>query len=255
MKNNNKLSLKILAGIVSVVLIGGMLFITNSFVGNPISAMMADKAIKEYVNQNYSSLDLEVEKAKFNFEVTGYMANVKSKTSIDTRFAIYYVGGMVQRDDYENYVLGLYNTLDRFSTEYSAIAKNIVEKELGYEDNMTNVLYDIDNYENNNDVLELDMKFDKALPLSPEVTIQLDITDYSIESVAKVLTDAHKAFVDNGCIFYKYGFYDEDKEKSIMVIGVTAADIENKNFIDLLKKADKEKNNTATEEGIAIFRK
>ncbi len=67
-KNTKKLTLKMLAGAVAVVLIVGMLFVTNAFVGNPISAMMANKAIKQYVNQNYSYLDLEIEKVSYNFK-------------------------------------------------------------------------------------------------------------------------------------------------------------------------------------------
>lgn len=56
MKNINKFPLKILAGVVAIALIGGILYISNAFVGNPISAMMANKAIEKYVDENYSSL-------------------------------------------------------------------------------------------------------------------------------------------------------------------------------------------------------
>jgi flagellar biosynthesis protein FliP len=115
MKNKDKPALKVLAGVVALILIGGMLFVTNAFVGNPISAMMANKAIKQYVDQNYSNLDLEIEKAKFDFKNAGYMAKAESKTSIDTKFAIYYSKDKVQRDDYVLFVLGIGNTIQRIS--------------------------------------------------------------------------------------------------------------------------------------------
>ena len=45
----NKSILKVLAGAVALVLISGMLFITNAFVGNPLSAMVANKADRKSV--------------------------------------------------------------------------------------------------------------------------------------------------------------------------------------------------------------
>lgn len=249
MKNTKKIILKILAGVVAAVLIGGMLFVTNSFVGNPISAMMANKAIKQYVDQNYSFLDLEIEKASYNFKDASYMTRAESKTSIDTKFAIYYSNGKVQRDDYESYVLGMFNTLDRLSNEYSAVAKNIIAKELNYENNTTMVMYDKGQYEKPNKDLKLDMKFDKALPINAEVIMRLDLKDNSLEGIAKVLADAHKAFAGNGCNFNKYGMYAENGGMLVMVNGVTPADIESGELTSLLEKA---KNNDSVS-GISVF--
>lgn len=249
MKNTNKFPLKILAGVVAITLICSILFITNAFVGNPISAMMANKAIEKYVDKNYFSLDLEIEKARYNFKDASYVAMAKSKTSIDTKFAIYYRNGKVQRDDYESYVLGMFNTLQRLSNEYSTIAKDIVAKELGYENNTTMVMFNKDEYENSNDILELDMKFDKALPMDAEVTIRLDLKDNSLEGVAKVLTDAHKAFIDNNCNFKKYGLYAENDGMLVMVNEVTPADIESGELISRLEEA---KNNDGVD-GINVF--
>lgn len=183
-----------------------MLFIINSFVGNPISATMANKAIKHYVDQNYSTLNLEIEKAKYNFKYSSYWARVKSKASIDNKFTIYYKDGMVG-DDYESCVLGMFNTLKRLSNEYSAVAKDIIINELGYENSTAFVVYDMEEYGNNNDILVLDMGLDKSLPIKTEVTIGLSSKDDSIEGISKVFTDTHKAFVDNGCNFSKYGLY------------------------------------------------
>jgi len=126
-------------------------------------------------------LDLEIGKTSYNFKDGSYVAMAKSKTSIDTKFAIYYRNGKVQRDNYESNVLGMFNTLQMLSDEYSVIAKKIVAEELGYENNTTMVMYDKDVYKNANDILELDMKFHKALPINAEVTLRLDSTDNSIQ--------------------------------------------------------------------------
>lgn len=227
---------KILAGLVAIGLIIALLFITNAFVGNPISAMLANKAIDKYVNEKYSSLDLEVEKARYNFKDTSYVAIAKSKTSIDTRFPIYYQKGKVQRDGYEGYVLGMFNTLQRLSDEYSSLAQEILAQELGYKNNTTLVMYDKDEYTDNN-VLELDMKFDRRLPLKAEVTLRLDLTDHSLENIAKVLTEAHKAFVDNDCIFNQYSIYVENDGMLVNIDGVTPADIESGELLTLFKEA------------------
>ncbi len=250
----NKSILKVLAGTVALVLISGMLFITNAFVGNPLSAMFANKAIQQYVGQNYTFLDLEIEKATYDFKNQGYRAIAKSETSVDTKFAIYYSDGKVQRDDYQLYVVEKFNTLDRLTSEYTLIAKTIIADELGYENNATYVIHDKNLSENLGEILELDMKFDKAVPINPEVSIQIETTDYSLDHVAKVLTDAHEAFLDNDCVFAKYGFYDGGDKTNIMVIGVTPEDIESGELLNLLKKAELSGDN-GSEEGILIFRK
>lgn len=248
MKNKKKLMLKIIAGVVAILLIGFMLFVTNAFIGNPISAMMANKAVKQYVNQNYSYLDLEIEKAKYDFKNAGYMVQAISKTSIDTKFAIYYSKGKVQRDDYELFVLGMENTIQRFSNEYSVVSKNILAKELGYKDNTTVVMYDKE-FKNINDILKLDMKFDKTLPINVEVTIQLDTVDSSFDGIAKIFTDAHKAFKGNDCNFSLYGLYAQNGDKSVMVYGVKPEDIESGKLVSLLEKAK----NDVNANGIGIY--
>ncbi len=249
MKNTNKKTLKILAGVIAVILIGGILFVTNSFVGNPISAMMANKAIEEYVDQNYSYLDLEIEKTIYNFKYGAYMAKAKSRTSIDTKFAIFYKNGNVYRDNYENHVLSMFNTLDRLSDEYSIVTKKIIANELGYEDNTTIVQYIKDEYESAEDILELDMKFDRTLPLKAEVNIRLDLESNSLENITKVLTDAHKAFVDNDCNFQNYGLYAENNGMLVMVNDVTPDDIESGELLSRLKEA---KNNDKVG-GVRVF--
>lgn len=263
MINKRKSILKILAGMIAVILIGGILFITNAFVGNPLSAMMANKAIKQYVNQNYSHLDIETEKVIYNFKDGSYMARAKSKTSIDTRFTIYYRDGKVYRDSYQDYVLGMFNTLDRLSGEYSRIAQTIIAKELGYEKNTTRVMYDKSEYENLNDLLELDMKFDKSLPIKAEVTMRIDLKDNSLEGISKILIAAHQAFRDNDCYFSEYGLSAENDGMLVMVHNVTSTDIESGELLNLLKEAEAYEDTTIIEkgddkrpiEGISVFRK
>jgi hypothetical protein len=99
------------------------------------------------------------------------------------------------------------------------------------------VIYNKDEYENGNAALELDMKFDKALPISTEVAIQLDLTDTSVEGIAKIFIDVHSTFKINDCNFSKYSLFGENNGKTFMVYGVTPADIESGELVSLLEKA------------------
>ncbi|MBD8068768.1 hypothetical protein [Bacillus sp. PS06] len=239
--------LKILAGTIAILLIAGLLFITNAFVGNPVSAALANKAIKQYVEMNYSHLDLDIPKSSYNFKDGTYSSRVKSKSSMDTKFSIYYRSGKVQWDDYDGYVLNKFNTLERLSSEYSVIAKNIIATELGFENNRTMVIYD---HEDNLNVLELDMKFDKALPIASEVVLRLDLKEPSLEMVEKILIDAHQAFLTNDCHFNQYSLYTDDDELSVMVNGVTPSHIESGELLTLLEKA---RNSDDFVDGISVF--
>lgn len=230
--------LKVLAGITAILLIGVLFFITSAFVGNPITAMRADRAVKKYLEENYSFLDLEVEKARYNFKDGSYIARAWSKTNIDIHFPIYYRDGKILRDDYNSHVLGMFNTLQRLSEEYSALAKSLVAKELGYE-NTTMVMYDKSEYGDEKEILQLGMEFDRTLPLQTEVLLRLDLTDNSLESVAKILEDAHHVFIKHGCHFSKYGMFSEADGRLVMVNGVTPSDIKSGKLFELLKEAEK----------------
>ncbi len=239
--------LKIFAGITAFTLIGFMLYVTNALVGNPISSMLADKAINQYVNQKYSFLDLEIEKPSYNFKNTSYMVRAKSKTSIDTNFAIYYRDGII-RDDYEDYVLSKFNTFQRLSNDYSFLAKGIIAKELGYENNFTTVTYDKETFGNNSANLQLDMKFDKKIDIDADVYISINLIDNSLEEIANVLTDAHNAFIKNECYFKNYSLYSSNNGKNVMVYGVTSSDIESGDLLSKLTEAQKDKDVVVVDE-------
>ena len=242
-------TLKILAGLAAIILIMGILFITNAFVGNPISQMLATRSIKKYVDKNYSSLDLKVDKAVYNFKDSAYSARAKSQTSVDTHFLVYYRDGKVQRDDYESYVLSGFNTIQRFQEEYSSIAKSLISKELGFEGNTTMVSYEKEEYEKANEILKLDAKFEKDIPMKAEVFLRFNLKDSSMENIARIFKDAHKIFLENGCKFNKYNLYGESGESYIMINEVTPAHIESGELESLLEKA----RDTETEDGIRVF--
>lgn len=125
-----KKGLKLLSAILAFVIIGGLLLITNSLVGNPISKHLANKSAEKYIAENYSELNLEVGKAGYNFKYGTYNVFVKSKVSQDTQFSLYISqNGKVERDDYKETVLSGWNTYTRVEDAY----RLMVDKVLGHD--------------------------------------------------------------------------------------------------------------------------
>jgi hypothetical protein len=233
---------RIIAGVVALALIGGLLSFVTAFTGNPVTAFLATRAARQYVAEKYQDLDLTVGKAVYNFKMGSYMARAKSGASPDTHFAVYYRGGRVERDDYEAYVLGMHNTLQRLSDDYSALAAGIIASELGYADNTTWVMYDKGVLDEGEviEVLTLDMEFDRGLPLETEVMIRLPETDGTLAGIAQLLEEAHRAFIKHGCVFARYGLYADNDGALVMVSGITPADIESGELVSRLEQAERE---------------
>src|SRR5699024_3807083 len=94
------------------------LWISNSFVGNPISKMIAKTAAENYITEQYADQDFVINDVFYNFKDGYYHADVTSPSSIDTHFSIYISGSKVSDDSYENDVLSGRNTYERIDREY-----------------------------------------------------------------------------------------------------------------------------------------
>lgn len=235
MKKNNK-GLRITAFIIALALIAIILFFANAFVGNPISAMMAKIKAEQYVEQNFSFLDLELEKPVYNFKFGEYIVKARSKTSRDTHFNIYYRGGKIVNDEYNTNVLQKYNTLQRLEEEYSILVREVLQKH-GYEDLGTRVFYLGELTDEEKEYLKLDMDFDKNLPIETEVNIQVQMEDLTVEEIARILKDAHNAFEQKGYHFAKYSISFYEEKRSLMVTNITPEIITGGNLEDILTKA------------------
>lgn len=248
-----KKTLKIAAGIVGIALIVFVLIVTNSLVGNPISSFKAKSAAKKHVERYYSHLDLEIGKPVYNFKNGEYYIMTDSKSSMDTKFTMTYRNKQID-DDYNFAVLGKSNTISRLSKEYGSYIKALLEKERGfYIDNHSYVSYDKDIYENPGDLIELDMKFDRRLPIETEVNISINVEDLSPDKVAELMEDVHRVFLDDGCIFSEYNFSGGDGGYGINVYNVKPSQIESGNLVDILKKAGE--NESGEHEGVTVFEK
>ena len=65
-----------------------ILFFAVSFFGNPISKGLANKAANDYLKTHYTELELEKERAFYNFKDAKYVVRLQDKNSPDSQFAL-----------------------------------------------------------------------------------------------------------------------------------------------------------------------
>ncbi len=243
--------LKILAGITALALIVIILFIANTFVGNPISAFRATKDIKKYVDEKYPDLNLEVYDAEYNFKYGGYMATARSKTSKDTYFSVFWRGGEVYLDYYEDNVLNGENTLRRMGNEITQQIKPLLSKINDIKLNQIVVTFDKEKYINSN--IELDIPFDKSLPLDFEVIIRAEFDDESFKNFERIFTEVHKILNDNGYKAFLYSIQCSNKNSYADVNNVSPSEIESGNLELLIKEAYENKDLENKENKISVY--
>ena len=120
--------LKLIALITALILLGGLGWFANGLVGNPISRLLAKRALDQYVKQNYSHLNLNTERFGFDFKSTGYYAYVRAEGSTDIAFYIDMdMLGHVTYDSYDTWVTGKMNTEIRVEEQYRQMVKAVLE--------------------------------------------------------------------------------------------------------------------------------
>ncbi len=62
-----------------------ILFFAVAFFGNPISKVLANKAANDYLKTHYTELELEKERAFYNFKDAKYVVRLQDKNSPDSR--------------------------------------------------------------------------------------------------------------------------------------------------------------------------
>ena len=128
-------------------------FICLAFFGNPISRLMAEKSATKYIEANYKDLDLNRDRAYYNFKNGYYIIRLRDKNSEDTKFFLGFDSfGRLKVNTYDSI---LFNTWIRLSDELRDYGKSL-EKEYNfpYEISLTTVNDDIE------EKLTLDQKFD-----------------------------------------------------------------------------------------------
>ncbi len=128
-------------------------FICLAFFGNPISRLIAERSATKYIETNYKDLDLNRDRAYYNFKDGYYIVRLSDKNSEDTKF---YLGfdsfGKIKADTYDSI---LFNTFIRLDNELNDYGKRLAEEyNFPYKISLTTVNDDIE------EKLTLDQKFD-----------------------------------------------------------------------------------------------
>ncbi|MGI2294429.1 hypothetical protein [Paenibacillus sp. GXUN7292] len=245
---------RVIAAAAAFILIGLLCYITVSFAGNPLAAAKANHAVKKYIENQYSELDLEVvRKAKFNFKDKTYVSVVQSKTVKDLQFMISTRNGIVQWDNYELNVLEYSNTLMRLSDEYTEKVTKLLHEQVDKRYKEIRAAYSAEQIEKYKDLLELDMPFDAALPIDAYLYVNIDLNEaekINLQALAEQVTKIYKCLSDNGYPIAKYNLYIKKGEK--LVIGnlpVTAV-MEEAGILNSIEKAY---NNKGEYNGISVI--
>lgn len=256
-----KKTTKIISGLIAFILIGGILFLANGLVGNPVSKFIANKSAGKYIEETYANLELEADKATYNFKTGGYSVHVKSPKSIDTHFSIDITPtGKVQWDSYESDVLGKFNTWNRLTMEYRKMVEQIFESEsFPYESNID--FGDLKLKEKESDQpfgpiyglsleeLELDKIYDiKELgKTAGQIVLYVEDEEINVEIASEILLDIKNIFDEKDIPFYAIDFILEEprreenkpyhERQTFRVEDFLYADIYQEDLIERLEKA------------------
>lgn len=212
--------LKIIALVLALVLLGGLAWFANGLLGNPVSRLLAKRALNQYVEQTYPHLDITTERFGFDFKSGGYFAYVCSETNQDT---VFYIDmdmlGHVTYDSYDTWVGHKYNTELRIREEYRKMAEQVFQSgSIPYELDIKSgdiefagdaewgeSLYD---FAIPRDILELDKLYDiRELGRQAGVlTIYAFDEDVSVDRAAQIVLDITRVFDEAGVPFKMMDF-------------------------------------------------
>ena len=119
--------LKIIALVIAIALIVGVCWFANALNGNPLSKMLAEKAVVAYLAENYAHTDYYVEKLAYSFKFGNYYAHIRSEASMDTQFILYIdMIGNVYFDTFDDVLRGAI-TARRLEQEYRDLTDQIFD--------------------------------------------------------------------------------------------------------------------------------
>ena len=223
-----------IAIIVAVAFIGIILFIGNSFVGNPISSFLAKGVAQKYIAKTYPDLDLTITESGYNFKFSNYYFKVNSKNSIDTHFTVDVSGNNVQ-DDYEFRVLQGNNTYDRYCEEYKKETEVLIKNKIVGVSNIR-VLTDgkllTEEY-----VDGIDLPFDKSKFNDVDYLVSLSDKSFDTVYIASTIKTIYTTLKDNGYDCKKISLNVENGDKYIEISGVEPKHIEEADFESIIQKA------------------
>lgn len=122
-----KKMLKTILYILFALVLLALCWLGNEFFGNPVSYLMARGTARAHLAQTYPGTDYYIDRMVYNFKSPGYQADVRSPSSIDTRFTLHISRtGKLKLDTYDS-VLNGYRTAERLEREYHVLTSQILD--------------------------------------------------------------------------------------------------------------------------------
>lgn len=214
-----KKTFKIIALITAILLIIGLGWFSNAFLGNPVSEMLATNTAKKHLKETYAGTDYYMERITYSFKDGNYHAFIKSPSSMDTEFSLSITMlGKLRLDTYER-VLNGFNTASRLEQDYRKLTDTIFEHpsfpytsdicfgtlEIYPEEAITNPnVDDIPSYAINQNELELDKIYDigELGRQAGHLIIYVESDTITIAKAAEVMLNITSIF-DNAGIPFK----------------------------------------------------
>lgn len=233
MKKSTTILLRVLAGLFGAAILCFLMLFAFSFLGNPITSMVAEQKISDHINQNFSFLRLERKKVFYNFKDGCYHMQVQDEASRDTHFSISYnPRTRTTNDDYAFRVSNGSNTWMRMEEKYAFILEARIRdylagRDSGYTCRTVNLM---PNKEEEPEALPLDAAFDKAYLKDHAVSISLVCPDFpaDVQKTARLMQELYQALEQQGDIFPAYTLYldysqDSLDDSTVRLAGITNA--------------------------------
>lgn len=254
MKKRNR----IIAGVVAFILIGLILWFANGLVGNPISKTLANKSAEKYIEATYPDMDLEINKAKYNFKFGGYSVFVEQPGSADIHFSVdISPTGKIKWDSYESSVLGKFNTWKSINSQYREMVEEVFAAEdFPYESEIDFGEIKIINeskhsfgpeYGLESNELEIDKNYDiKELGArAGNLVYYIEDEIINTKRASEILLDLKNVFDEKNVPFYAINFTLQEPEispdrKAFRVNGFLYSEIYEEGLVERLKKAASE---------------
>ena len=219
-----KKALKLIALITALILLGGLGWFANGLVGNPVSRLLAKRALDQYVEQTYSHLDLNTERFGFDFKSTGYYAYVRAEGSTDIAFYIDMdMLGHVTYDSYDTWVTGKMNTEIRVEEQYRQMVKAVLDSpEFCYDSDIKGGTLEFvqdwewgDERDHSYAISREELVMDKEYSLNEIrrfgsragiLTVYIQEDTVTVERAAQIMLHIRSLFDDAGVPFYRMDF-------------------------------------------------
>ncbi len=237
--------LRIISGVAGVAILIFLALIAFSFLGNPVTSLIAGQRMETHISRHFSFLNLEKERVFYNFKTGNYTMRVQDTGSRDTHFSVYYnPRTKATGDTYANDVLGGTNTILRFQEEYALLLHSLLEnvlvqQESDYQIASIQVIDEMRWSGTNQDIPPLDAPFEKHFLKDARVMITLSTPDFPGDPVqtAEQMQSLYQAMKKDGDYFTEYILYleyaDRQEQDTPCLAGITGAspeDLENVKF-------------------------